>query len=157
MRTAWIALVTFLLAMPVGRAADNMKAFPPADAGMVRHVLQLPPQDDETGFKVELIVGRMVQVDEANRYFFGGRIEEETIQGWGLTLYKLRQLGPLAGTRMAVDPQAPKVERFVALGGDQYLLRYNSRLPLVVYVPAGVEVRYRIWTAEARSHPIEEG
>ena len=24
-----------------------------------------------------------VQVDDRNRYFFGGKIEEETIKGWG--------------------------------------------------------------------------
>jgi ecotin len=50
---------------------------------------------------------------------------------------------------MAVDPAAPKVARFVALGGEPYLIRYNSRLPVVVYVPQGAEVRYRLWSAPA--------
>jgi serine protease inhibitor ecotin len=27
-------------------------------------------------------------------------------------------------------------------------IRYNTRLPVVVYAPEGVEVRYRIWSAE---------
>ena len=65
------------------QADDNMKAFPPADEGMVRYVLQLPDQEDESIFKVELIVGKTVQVDEKNRYFFGGSIEKEIIKGWG--------------------------------------------------------------------------
>jgi ecotin len=39
----------------------------------------------------------------------------------------------------------PKVDRFITLGGEPQLLRYNSRLPLVVYAPDGVEVRYRLW------------
>ena len=34
-----------------------MKAYAPAEAGMVRHVLQLPKQADEYAYKVELIVG----------------------------------------------------------------------------------------------------
>ena len=34
--------------------------------------------------------------------------------------------------------------KFTALG----LLRYNSKLPLVVYVPEGVEVKYRLWSTE---------
>ena len=60
---------------------------------MVRHVLQLPKQADESAFKVELIVGKTVQVDAGNRYFFGGKIEEETIKGWGFTRYMVNNSG----------------------------------------------------------------
>ncbi len=63
----------------------------------------------------------------------------------------------MAGTRIAVDPGAPKVERFVALGGEPYLIRYNSRLPVVVYVPEGVEVRYRIWKAGPEAKAVAKG
>jgi ecotin len=63
----------------------------------------------------------------------------------------------MAGTLMAVDPNAPKVERFITLAGEPKLLRYNSRLPLVVYVPAGVEVRYRLWRAEPDFCQAEPG
>jgi len=139
------------------QAADNMKAFPPTDQGMVRFVLQLPPQDDESTFKVELMVGKTVQVDEKNKYFFGGTIDEETIKGWGFPRYVVSKLGPMAGTLMAIDPNAPKVARFITLGGDPYLIRYNSRLPIVVYVPEGVEVRYRIWTAGREPKAMEKG
>jgi ecotin len=58
---------------------------------------------------------------------------------------------------MAIDPNAPKVNRFVTLGGKPYLIRYNSRLPLVVYAPEGVEVRYRIWSAGPETKVIEKG
>ena len=153
-------VTTFLLllfAVSAVQAADNMKAFPAAGAGMVRHVLHLPQQADEAAYKVELIVGRTVEIDEGNRYFFGGRIAEETIQGWGYTRYVVGTLGPMAGTLMAVDPAAPKVARFISLGGAPYLIRYNSRLPIVIYVPEGVEVRYRIWSAGAEVKTIEQG
>jgi ecotin len=62
----------------------------------------------------------------------------------------------MAGTLMAVDPNAPKVDRFISLGGEPYLIRYNSRLPVVVYVPEGAEVRYRIWRA-GETKPMSEG
>lgn len=156
-KTFATVLLLFLLSITTSHAADNLKAFPPADEGMVRHVLQLPKQADESALKVELLVGKTVELDERNRYFFGGKIEAETIQGWGYTLYRLRALGPMAGTRMAVDPDAPKVVRFITLAGEPYLIRYNSRLPLVVYVPAGVEVRYRVWSAGADIKPMEKG
>ena len=122
---------------------------------MVRHVLQLPRQEDEAAYKVELIAGKTVQVDEGNRYFFGGKIEEVTIEGWGFPRYVVSKLGPMAGTLMAVDPNAPKVSKFVALGGEPYLVRYNSQLPIVVYAPEGVEARYRIWYAEPQAKAID--
>lgn len=150
------ALALILTVLPVF-AADNMKAFPPPEAGIIRYVLQLPKQDDETKFKVELIVGKTVQVDEKNQYFFGGEIQEETIKGWGFPRYIVRELGPMAGTLMAIDPNAPKVSRFIRLGGGPYLIRYNSRLPIVVYVPEDVEVRYRIWSASSESKEMKEG
>jgi len=154
MKTAWLTTgLSVLFAVPPGQGPDNMKAFPPAEQGMVRYVLQLPKQDDEFAFKVELIVGKKVR----NRYFFGGRIEEETIKGWGFQRYNVAKLGPMAGTLIAVDPNTPKVARFIALGGDPYIIRYNSRLPVVVYVPEGVEVRYRIWKAEPQAKTMQMG
>ena len=157
MKALVTSVLLLLFSVPPGQAADNMKAFPSAEKGMARYVLQLPSQDDESAFKVELIVGKTVQVDERNRYFFGGKIEAETIKGWGFTRYKVSNLGPMAGTLIAVDPNAPKVARFIALGGEPYLIRYNSRLPIVVYVPEGVEVRYRIWKAEPEMKGMEKG
>ena len=158
MKTAWlVAILTCLFGVSSGQATDNFKAFPPAEEGMVRFVLQLPQQNDESTLKVELLVGKTVQTDARNRYFFGGQIEQETIKGWGFTRYTVSKLGLMAGTLIAVDPNEPKVARFIALGSEPYLIRYNSRLPVVVYVPDGVDVRYRIWTAGAEAIGIEKG
>ena len=142
-----LAALALCLVSCTSVAVDNMKAFPPADPGMVRYVIELPEQANEADWRVELLIGKTVKTDAANRYFFAGTLETETIEGWGFDRHILRKLGPMAGTLMAVDPDVPQVERFITLAGEARLLRYNSRLPLVVYVPEGVEVRYRIWRA----------
>jgi ecotin len=152
-----MAILLSLAVLSSASAADNMKAFAPAQEGMVRYVLQLPKQEDESAFRVELMVGQTVKVDGVNQYFFTGEIKEETIEGWGFPRYLMNKLGPMAGTRIGVDPDAPKVDRFITLAGEPYLIRYNSRLPVVVYVPDGVEVRYRIWSAEPESRAMEKG
>jgi ecotin len=157
MRIWLAALLTLIAATASGQAKDPLQAFPPAEPGMVRHVLQLPAQPDEAALKVELIVGKTVELDARNRYFFGGHIERETLKGWGYTRYVVAKLGPMAGTLMAVDPNAPKVARFITLGGEPYLVRYNSRLPVVVYVPEDAEVRYRIWSAGPEAKAMEKG
>ena len=152
-----ITVLAFFPAVISAQAADIIKAFPAAQAGMVRFVLKLPKLDDESTAWVELIVGKTVQVDEANTYFFGGEIEKQTIKGWGYNRYLVKKIGPMAGTLMGVDPSAPKVDRFITLGGKPYIIRYNSRMPVVVYVPEGVEVRYRIWTTGAEMKAMQEG
>ena len=156
-RTFLLTLMAILLGTALLSAQDDMQAFPPADEGMTRHVLRLPAEPDETLLKVELILGKAVLTDAANRYFFGGEIAAETIPGWGYTRYVLPRLGPMAGTLMAVDPAAPKAERFIALAGEPYLVRYNSRLPVVVYAPTGVEVRWRVWRADAQPQAMPQG
>jgi ecotin len=149
MRTIGLAAFMVFACISVATAADDMKAFPPAEDGMTRHVIRLSKQKDETAFKVELIIGKTTRTDAINHYFFGGALETVNIPGWGYNRYVLRKLGPMAGTLMAVDPAAPQVDRFVSLNGE-IILAYNSRLPIVVYVPAGVEVRYRLWRAVPR-------
>jgi ecotin len=158
MRKISAILVLFICFSAIAtNAGDNMQAFPPPEKGQLRYVLQLPEQDDESLYKVELIVGRTVETDKTNQYFFGGNIIEETITGWGFPRYILKELGPMAGTLMAVDPNAPQVDRFIHLGGEPYLIRYNSRLPVVIYVPQGVEVRYRIWRTDSEMRIVKRG
>lgn len=157
MKTSAVLALFAIALSTTPHAADNLKAFPPADDGMTRFVISLPKEKDESAFKVELLVGKTVRTDPANRYFFGGGLETETIAGWGFDRHILRKLGPMAGTLMAVDPKAPQVDRFITLGGEPRLLRYNSQLPLVVYVPNDVEVRYRIWRASPTAKKAAPG
>lgn len=152
-------LVALLLALPAlaTEAEKNLKPYPPAEDGMTRYVLMLPKEADEKGIKVELIVGKTVETDGVNRHFFSGALKRETVKGWGFGYYILPKLGPMAGTLMAGRPGGAKVKSFVRLGGEPYTVRYNSRLPLVVYVPEGVEVRYRLWRADLKATPVKEG
>lgn len=139
----------FLLLCPVCMsAADKLNAYPPAEEGRKREVFHLPKQTDEAARKVEIIVGKTVNLDAENQYAFGGRIEYSTIQGWGFPRYDVKEFGEMRGTRMLPDPKAPKIDRFITLAGEPYLIRYNSRLPVVVYAPDDVEVKLRLWRAE---------
>lgn len=138
-------------------AADHLKAFPKPEKGMSRHVLTLPKENDESILKLELVLGKTVETDLQNRYFFGGKIEEKVAEGWGYTYFVLPEIGPMAGTLMAIPPDAPKAERFIPIAGEPFLIRYNSKLPVVVYAPKDVEVRYRLWRGDEKTVPIEEG
>jgi ecotin len=156
-----MSMITVVVAMALlgtsPEADTNLKAYPPAKEGQVRLVLKLPEMMNEELMRVELQVGKVVEVDAVNRFFFAGKLMEETLEGWGFPRYVLPTVGPLAGTRIGVDPDAPKVTRFITLGGEPFLIRYNSRLPVVVYVPAGMEVKYRVWKAPSEVQAVKEG
>lgn len=136
---------------------ESLKPFAPPTEGMARYVIFLPPQTDESVMRVQLLVGKTVETDERNRYFFAGKIDEETVKGWGYTQYRVAKLGPMAGTLMGIDPKTPRVARFISLGGDPYLIRYNSKLPIVIYVPKDAEVQYRIWRAAPETLKAKQG
>ncbi len=144
-----ILALAFLASLITAVAADNMKAFPAPEQGMSRFVVTLPAEENEPDMKVEVVIGKTILLEPNNRYVFLGKVEMKVAEGWGFTYYVLPKLGPIGGTLMAVDPNAAQVERFITVACEPLLLRYNSKLPVVVYVPEGVEVRYRIWRAPA--------
>lgn len=136
-----------------GRPGDaDLKAFPPARPGQVRHVIRLPALKNEDTAKVELIVGKTMRVD-CNRQMFGGQIRERTAEGWGYNYYVLDNLGAAASTMMGCADRTRR-PAFVRSSHEQ-LVRYNSRLPLVIYAPSDVEVRYRIWRADAQEQRVD--
>lgn len=124
-------------------AADPAAPFPKAQPGETRWRIQLPAMADESQLKVELIPGKTTLVD-CNVHRLTGELQEESLQGWGYTYYRLKSKGETVTTLMAC-PDQPREERFVT--GAPLILPYNSRLPIMVYTQDGLEIRYRIWRA----------
>jgi ecotin len=127
-----------------GPQPDDLQAFPPAGPGQVRRVIRLPAERDENGLRVGIVVGRTMWVD-CNRQVLPARIEERTAEGWGYNYYVVNVGSQTASTMMACPTQA-RSRQFVR-GPDEPLLRYNSRVPLVIFAPSDIEVRYRVWRA----------
>ncbi|EPC5663128.1 serine protease inhibitor ecotin [Citrobacter koseri] len=121
--------------------------YPKAEKGMKRQVIQLTPQEDESTLKVELLIGQTLEVD-CNHHRLGGELASKTLEGWGYDYYVFDKVTSPVSTMMAC-PDGKKEQKFVtAYLGDAGMVRYNSKLPIVVYTPANVEVKYRIWKAE---------
>lgn len=124
---------------------EDTAPYPKAASGFTRQVIHLAPQTREGDFQVEILAGKTMTVD-CNHPRLGGILEEKNLEGWGYPLYRLEKvIGPMS-TLMAC-PDGTSKQDFVPVVGDGFLLRYNSKLPLVLYVPKDIEVRYRIWSA----------
>ena len=127
---------------------EDVAPFPKADSGFTRQVIHLAPQQQEDSYQVEILAGKTLAVD-CNRQRLGGMLEEKNLEGWGYPFYRLEKvIGPMS-TLMAC-PDGKSRQEFVPVVGDGFMLRYNSKLPIVLYVPKDVEVRYRIWSASSK-------
>lgn len=124
------------------RGAADLAAFPAALGGQKRHVLRLPTIANEDSAKVELIVGKTQQID-CNTHVYSGELQERTAEGWGYNFYVLDRLGQAATTLMGCPNNSTRTA-FVR-SSSETIIRYNSKVPVVVYTPSDVEVRYRVW------------
>lgn len=129
------------------------KAYPAAKAGYRRVVIHLEAKPNEDDWRVEVVAGRMMETDGVNRVGLMGRLEEKTVEGWGYTYLEAPVSDGAFSTKIGVPPGQPMVRSFVAFPPFGPF-RYNSRLPVVIYVPEGYEARYRAWKAD---HPWEKG
>ncbi|MBD9632515.1 serine protease inhibitor ecotin [Pseudomonas sp. PDM19] len=127
---------------------EDVAPYPKAEDGFVRQVIHLPKQAQEENFKVEILAGKTLTVD-CNRQRLGGTLEEKTLEGWGYSYYRLDKVSGPASTLMAC-PDGKSRQDFVPVVGDGFVLRYNSKLPIVIYAPKDVEVRYRLWSASEK-------
>lgn len=129
-------------------ALESVAPYPAAEKGQVRQVIWLPQQQNEENYKVELLIGKTLEVD-CNRHMMGAQLEQQTLKGWGYDYYVVKSLTPPASTRMACIDNS-KHQAFVAANiGAHSLQRYNSKLPMVIYTPADVQVKYRLWQADS--------
>lgn len=142
-----VLAMSMLAAQAHAAKLEDIAPYPKADAGQARQVIHLPAKPQEQDFKVEILAGKTLPVD-CNQQRLGGVLEEKNLEGWGYPFYRLEKVSGPMSTMMAC-PDGKTHEDFVPVVGDGFVLRYNSKLPIVIYVPKDVEVRYRIWSASS--------
>lgn len=146
-RTSLAVFVAAVSGVAHAASVEKIAPFPKAENGFSRQVIHLAPQPREDDFQVEILAGKTLTVD-CNRQRLGGMLEEKNLEGWGYPFYRLEKvIGPMS-TLMAC-PDAKSKQDFVPVVGDGFMLRYNSKLPIVLYVPKDIEVRYRVWSASS--------
>lgn len=117
----------------------------PAIEGMVPYAVKVDEKgDDEANLKIQVLVGKMMDVD-CNHHWLEGNFEEETLEGYGYEYYIFETDGNVASTMMTC-PDEEKTSKFIH-GEDQFI-PYNSKIATPVYAPEGYEVRYAIWNVD---------
>jgi ecotin len=166
LRFAALPLLIAAAAAPAGAIPRlDLKPYPAPGAGETRWVIQLPGvlrpspdpaiSSDPADWRVELIVGKELEVD-CNRQLLQGRITPESVPGWGYTVYRVSGGERGLSTLMACPPDQTPRRAFVPLAGEPTLVRYNASLPIVIYAPKNLQVRWRLWKAETGQQKAEK-
>ena len=134
------------------RSSTSM--YPATKEGFSKYYIWLPTLTNESDNQVEIVVGKNSMVD-CNSTWYIGDLEEKNVQGWGYTYYEVNNaVGPMS-TRMGCSENS-NVESFIQVRGNNYLVRYNSKSPIVVYVPNDFEVQYKIWNTTSSLFKAEK-
>lgn len=127
-------------------ATEALKAYPESLKGYDRYVLFLPEIKNSTKErKVEIIPGVTTEVD-CNKHGLTGAFVEKSVDGWGYSYLVFESDGGVRSTLMACPDNTRRTE---VVTGPTHLLNYNSRLPIVVFIPKkdNFSVQYRVWEA----------
>lgn len=122
-------------------ATHDISMYPEAKEGEERVVIYLPELTKENEYEIELVVGKWEEVD-CNHHTLMGSIKDNNVDGWGYNYFTFETNGLIASTRRACPDQKPENKLIQA---KSIKTRYNSKLPIVVIIPEGYTVSYKLW------------
>jgi len=126
--------------------------YPKATHDTKRHIIILPEhgKKKEKEYKVEIYVGKIMKVDSVNWHTLMGKFVEKKVDGWGYRYLCFEADGGVVRTLMGGGKRIEKMVMSVSK-----LVRYNSRLPIVVYTPKEYTVKYRFWLRNPDEHTAD--
>lgn len=128
---------------------SEIAPYPEAKVGYTRYTIHLPALSDESNARVEVLIGKNMNVD-CNAHSLSGKVVQKELKGWGYSYYVVDKVGDGVSTLMACPDNATQ-KQFVTIHHNLGLLDYNSRLPIVFYVPSELTVQYRIWQPHTKT------
>jgi len=131
----------------------NTDIFPKAEKGYKKMIIEVPYSDQDQSKRIEFNIGKYMEVDGCNHFSLQGGVEKKDLQGWGYEYYVFKTDGAVVGTQMGC-PDLPKRNLFVT--AQPTMLRYNGKMPIVIYVPEEYSVQFKIYTASPEVYQAAE-
>ncbi len=144
-----IVTILFIVFNLFGQENNNefkklLNVFPKIESGFSFRYIKLPQIKLEKNYKIELFVGIQKLLD-CNNHFLQGNIEEKNLNGYQYPYYVVESKGEIFGTKMACLNQK-ETKKIVNISSK--IIGYNSKLPIVVYLPKNMKLTYRIWKTD---------
>ncbi|WP_437999454.1 ecotin family protein [Sorangium sp. So ce185] len=144
MKRLMLLLTATLLATPASAYdVENLKPYPQTMNGKRRIVIDLPQLEHEDRARVEISFSKLLENSDCNHKWVSGTIKEGTIEGWGYPYWEVSSNGEIMSTLIGCGNTPTKTE---PVFGAREMIRYNSKLPLVIYVPDGLDAAFRTFT-----------
>ncbi len=139
----------------------NLTGYPEPAPGLKRWVIEpsglLPKSADPLisahplDWRIQLIVGQTVRLDCNTKRLSGSGMTMRMLpKASGKALFEVKGPVVVISTKMACPDDQPTRTSFLSLGKQPYLVPYNASWPIVVDLPVGTELRWRVWKAETR-------
>ncbi len=149
---SFLALLMFMVTFAQKNMKIDYSMYPKAKDGYEQKIITLKTLPNEDNYSVEIFAGKKTLVDSCNHFFLAGSFEQKTVDGWGYDYFNFESNGNVGGTLMGCFDNK-SVEKIVHAQSIQTL--YNSKLPIVVYVPKGYTLEYRIWKADEKLNLVK--
>ncbi|MBH1960139.1 MAG: ecotin family protein [Flavobacteriia bacterium] len=127
--------------------------FPKAEKNQKKVVIEVPHSSEDNNKKIEIFVGKNMETDKCNRYSLTGIFTSKDLKGWGYNYLVFNSNGNAVSTMMGCAEKGTR-NQFVHAAG--YLMDYNGRIPVVLYVPEGFDVKYKIYKADTDFYEAPE-
>ena len=147
-----LSLISFASIQSYAQKLDEVEMFPKPEFNKEQKVIKLKPLENESDYMVELLIGKSTVTDACNNYFLMGKLEEKNLEGWGYNYYNFESDGNVATTLMGCMNNSTTEKVVYA---ETLKVRYNSRLPIVVYVPKGFVVNYKLWNTDSKIYSVK--
>jgi ecotin len=115
---------------------------------MVKNVIFLDPMPYETLLKVEFYAVKSLEVDECNKHYLFGDFAVKTLEGYGYPYYVFNTNSQVISTKMGCGNDVKKVKNVSS--GKTEIVRYMSILPIVIYSPKEIDIKYKIWKQDPK-------
>ena len=136
-------LILLLLLPLLSLSAIKDDIYPKAEKEMEKHTIILEEKEKEENYMVKLKFGREKLLDCNNYFLLGGKIEEKILEGYGYNYYIFNGKDEMGSTKMGCSVNT-KTQKDVFYNVEE-IIRYNSKLPVVIYAPKGVFVDYAVY------------